>query len=93
MRNENIGHNTLNNGMLPSVGALLTYLKGLRPKKKLGFAFGSYGWGGQGAKLASAALQEMGWELPLEMINIQYNPDQDELDKVREAGRKLALLI
>ena len=88
-----IGTPTLNNGMLPSVGALLTYLKGLRPKKKLGFAFGSYGWGGQGAKQASAALQEMGWEIPLEMINIQYNPDQDELDKVREAGRKLALLI
>ncbi|MGI5943092.1 MAG: FprA family A-type flavoprotein, partial [Pelotomaculaceae bacterium] len=85
-----IGTPTLNNGMLPSVAALLTYLKGLRPKKKLGFAFGSYGWGGQGATLVLEALQEMGWEVPLEMINIQYNPNAGELDRVRETGRKLA---
>lgn len=85
-----IGTPTLNNGMLPSVAALLTYLKGLRPKKKLGFAFGSYGWGGQGATMVLEALQEMGWEVPLEMINIQYNPNAGELDRVRETGRKLA---
>jgi flavorubredoxin len=32
----------------------------------------------------------MGWEVPLEMINIQYNPNAGELDRVRETGRKLA---
>ena len=37
-----IGTPTLNNGMLPSVAALLTYL-GLRPKKT-GVCLGSYGW-------------------------------------------------
>jgi len=88
-----IGSPTLNNGMLPSVGAFMTYLKGLRPKRKLGFAFGSYGWGGQGAKEVAAVIKEMGWETPEELINIVYNPDESELEAVREAGRKLGAML
>ncbi|MCL6638464.1 MAG: FprA family A-type flavoprotein [Firmicutes bacterium] len=85
-----IGTPTLNNGMLPSMGAFLTYIKGLRPRKKIGFAFGSYGWGGQGAREVAAAIQAMGWEMPHDLINIQYNPDDAELENAREAGRRLA---
>ncbi|TEB16183.1 Nitric oxide reductase [Pelotomaculum sp. FP] len=88
-----IGSPTLNNGMLPSVGAFMTYLKGLRPRRKLGFAFGSYGWGGQGAKEVAAVIKEMGWETPEELINIVYNPDESELEAVREAGRKLGAML
>jgi len=88
-----IGTPTLNNGMLPTVGAFLTYLKGLRPKKRLGFAFGSYGWGGQGAKEVQAAMTAMGWEVPLDIVNIQYTPDDAELSAARAAGRKLGEVI
>ena len=42
-----IGSPTLNQGLLPTVGAFITYLEGLRPKNRIGLAFGSYGWGGQ----------------------------------------------
>ncbi|MGI6067033.1 MAG: FprA family A-type flavoprotein [Bacillota bacterium] len=88
-----IGSSTLNNGMLPSVAGFLNYLKGLRPQKRLGFAFGSYGWGGQGAKNVQEVLQSMGWELPAEPINIQYVPDPAELDFVRETGMKIGNII
>lgn len=88
-----IGTPTLNNGMLPSIGALMTYLKGLRPRKKLGFAFGSYGWGGQGAKEVAAAIKSMGWEMPVDLINVVYNPDESELEAVREAGMKLGAML
>ena len=37
------GSPTMNNMMLPSMGEFLTYLKGLRPRNRLGFVFGSYG--------------------------------------------------
>ncbi len=84
-----IGSPTLNNGMLPTVSAFLTYLKGLRPQKRLGLAFGSYGWGGQGAKETASLMESFGWDMPLEYINIPYLPNREELDKVREAGRKL----
>ena len=49
-----VGCPTINNGMLPTLGEFLTYIKGLRPKKRIGFAFGSYGWGGQGAREVAA---------------------------------------
>ena len=41
------GSPTLNNNMMPNMAAFLCYLKGLSPKKREAFAFGSYGWGGQ----------------------------------------------
>ena len=88
-----IGSPTLNNGMLPTVSAFLTYLKGLRPRNRMGYAFGSYGWGGQGAKEVHAYLAGMGWEMPLELTNIQYRPDQEELDNAKAVGVKLAELI
>ncbi|MDQ0286283.1 flavorubredoxin [Desulfofundulus luciae] len=88
-----IGTPTLNNGMLPSVSAFLTYLKGLRPKSRIGFAFGSYGWGGQGAKEVKAFMQSMGWEVPLDVVNLQYVPGEDELEAVREMGRKLGEVL
>ena len=69
-----IGCPTLNNGMLPSVAEFLTYMKGLRPKNRIGFAFGSYGWGGQGAREAETILKEMGWDVPEPFVNLQYVP-------------------
>ena len=84
-----VGSPTLNNGMLPTVSAFLSYLKGLRPKKRIGFAFGSYGWGGQGAKEVHAFLKDMGWEMPLDFTNFQYKPDPEELDAAKEIGVKL----
>ncbi|MTI83350.1 MAG: FprA family A-type flavoprotein [Firmicutes bacterium] len=88
-----VGSSTLNNGMLPTVSGFLTYVKGLRPKNRMGLAFGSYGWGGQGARHVEEALKDMNWEIPHELINIQYVPDDDELQGVKETGRKLGEMI
>lgn len=88
-----VGSPTLNNGMLPTVGAFLTYLKGLRPKKRIGFAFGSYGWGGQAIKEIETVMENLGWETALPSINLQYVPDEEELDKVKKMGQKLATIM
>ena len=88
-----VGSPTLNNGILPPIGAFLTYLKGLRPKKRIGFPFGSYGWGGQAVKEIENVMKNLGWEIPLESINIRYIPDKEELDKTRKMGQKLGKII
>lgn len=88
-----IGSPTLNNGMLPTVGAFITYLKGLRPRKRIGLAFGSYGWGGQAAGEIEGVIEGLGWELPVEKIKVQYVPDAAELDDVRKTARKLGKLL
>jgi len=88
-----LGSPTLNNTMLPSMGGFLTYLKGLRPKNKIGFVFGSYGWGGQAVGEIRKILNGLQWELPFEDINLQYVPDENELIKVKKTGIQLGSLI
>lgn len=88
-----LGSPTLNNTMLPTMGGFLTYLKGLKPRKRIGFAFGSYGWGGQAVGEMEHILRELSWELPLEGVKIPYIPDREELTKLREIGRELATYV
>lgn len=39
-----VGSSTLNKGLFPTLADFLTNMKGLKPKGKIGAAFGSYGW-------------------------------------------------
>ena len=75
--------------MLPTIGGFLTYLKGLRPKKRIGFVFGSYGWGGQAVGEIEKILKDLSWELPVASININYIPDEKELLDVKKTGKEL----
>lgn len=79
-----VGSPTLNNNIMPNVGALLTYLKGLSPKGKKGFAFGSYGWSGQSTNIVNQALQDMGVEIILEPFKINYIPSKQQLAEIEE---------
>lgn len=84
-----VGSPTLNNNMLPTVSAFLTYLKGLAPKGRKAFAFGSYGWGGQSIGQVEEQLAACGFEIMLDKIRVQYIPSTQTLkeitDKVAEA--------
>ncbi|MBU2644499.1 FprA family A-type flavoprotein [bacterium] len=85
-----LGSPTLNNGMLPTMAEFVTYLKGLRPKNRLGFAFGSYGWGGQAVGELDNVMASLKWECPVPSLNVEYVPDQEELTAAIEAGHQLA---
>lgn len=84
------GSSTLNRGMMPMAAAVLTYLVGLRPLGKAGFAFGSYGWGRGGPKAVGEYLEAMKWEILREPLRAQYRPTPQLLDECREAGAMLA---
>ena len=84
------GSSTLNQGMLPMAGAVLTYLNGLRPIGKAGLAFGSYGWGKGGPEAVEECLKAMKWEVLGEPIRAQYRPTPEVLDECRAAGGMLA---
>ena len=85
-----IGSSTLNRGMMPMAGAVLTYLNGLRPVGKAGFAFGSYGWGRGGPEAVDDRLKAMEWEILRQPLRAQYRPTPEVLDECRQAGRMLA---
>ncbi len=84
------GSATLNMGMMPMMGAVLTYLKGLRPTGKAGFAFGSYGWGKGGAEAIDEYLKTMNYEILCEPLKCKWRPDNVALEPCRAAGKALA---
>jgi len=84
------GSPNLNRGMMPMAGAVLTYLHGLRPVGKAGFAFGSYGWGKGGPEAVDERLKAMEWEILRQPLKAQYRPTPEVLDECRQAGKMLA---
>lgn len=84
------GSPTLNRTMLPTMGALLIYLKGLRPTGKTGLAFGSYGWAKGGAVDVNTMLEEMKFDIQQEPIQTQYGATAEVLEECRKAGAALA---
>ena len=85
-----VGTPTLNMTMMPGIAAGLTYLKGLRPAGKAGFAFGSYGWVKNGAQEVSDILLQMKVDLLREPLLSNYKPDAAVLSECQAAGRLLA---
>lgn len=85
-----VGSATLNNNMMPSVAGFLTYMKGLKPKNKVGWAFGSHGWSGGAAVQVAEALKEVGVELLGTELTCQYRPDEAILKECYQAGQQVA---
>ncbi len=85
-----LGSATLNNNVMPTVGSMLTYLKGLKPKRRIGFAFGSYGWNPKVLGDMESFMDDLGWDRPMESVNINFVPDPEELDGMKEKGIELA---
>ncbi len=85
-----VGSATLNMGIMPRLAATLTYLRGLKPAGKAGFAFGSYGWASKGVEEVGAYLSAMQVEAVHEPITCRFRPDAATLARCREAGRLLA---
>jgi len=84
-----VGSPTLNNGVFPSVSSFLTYMKGLKPQKKIGAAFGSYGWGGGAKRVVEAELKASGIELIENKLDYNYAPNQAELELAVEFGKEV----
>jgi flavorubredoxin len=88
-----IGSPTLNNGMFPTLGDFLTYMKGLKPKNKIGAAFGSYGWSGEAVNLVTQELEAMKFEMIGPGMKVQYVPDETALAACFEIGKKIGQAI
>lgn len=86
-----VGSPTINNQMMPTIAAFLCYIKGLRPLKHKGFAFGSYGWGGQSIAQVEDELKAAGVEIILDKIKIANLPTKEQLDEISEKILKLEL--
>jgi flavorubredoxin len=85
-----IGSPTLNEGVFPTVAELMMYLKGLRPLKKKGVAFGSFGWGGEAVPAITDMMKAMGVEVIDPGLAVMYVPGEEDIQACVELGKKLA---
>jgi flavorubredoxin len=88
-----IGTPTINNQMFPSVADFITYIKSLKFKNKIGGAFGSYGWSGEGAKLVQAEIKNLGYNVPADEVRYQWVPQEKDLDPLKALGKTIAAEI
>jgi anaerobic nitric oxide reductase flavorubredoxin len=90
-----VGSSTQNNIMLHATAEFMAYLRGLRPKNKLGAAFGAYGWAGGAVKEIDDGLKAIGLETmePLSFKHIMTTLGEDDRKKCIEYGRNIARKI
>lgn len=77
-----VGSSTLNNNILATMGAFLTYLKGLNYGTRKFIAFGSYGWSGQSPKIIYDELIALKYTPVCDPIKMQFSPDIKELKEL-----------
>lgn len=84
-----VGSPTINNQMMPTIAGFLCYLKGLAPKNKQAFAFGSYGWGGQSIGQIEEELKTCGCTIILDKIRLTNVPKEEDLLEITAKVKSL----
>lgn len=82
------GSPTHNNGVLPMIAAMLRYMEGLRPRGKIGAAFGSYGWSGESVKHLTKALENMDMQV-VGSLRVKHMPSRAAIHECVELGRSV----
>ena len=83
-----VGSPTINNGFSYAIAGILEMIKGLKFKNKKAASFGSYGWSGEAAKLIREFLEESKFAIVNDGIRVNWAPDQETIEQLREYGRK-----
>ena len=83
-----VGSPTINNGFSYAIAGILEMIKGLKFKNKKAASFGSYGWSGEAAKQIKEFLEESKFTIVNDGIRVNWAPDQETIEQLREYGRK-----
>lgn len=84
-----IGSPTQNYGMMPTVGAFCTYLKGLKPVGKKAAAFGTFGWSGGAQKDIEEFITKAGMEV-VPGYTCKWRPSPEEITAAEKFGYDFA---
>jgi flavorubredoxin len=79
--------------MFPTVADVMTYIKGLKFKNKIGVAFGSYGWNGSGIDMLEEEMKKIGMELIEPALKVRYVPKDEDLKRCVEVGKSVAIAL
>lgn len=87
-----LGSPILNAELFPSVAGFFTYMKGLKPIRKVGMVFGSCGWNAGALQAIESGLKPLEWQFPVPVQSLRWVPTQLQLDNVVEAMKPIFAL-
>jgi anaerobic nitric oxide reductase flavorubredoxin len=88
-----VGSPTFNQGVLPTITPILEDLRGLKFQNKIGAAFGSYGWSGEGLAIMEEHLKMCKIPVVAEGVKAKWQPREEDLTTCQELGQKVARAI
>lgn len=88
-----VGSSTINNTMVPDVAYFLEEMVGLRPVKKIGVSFGSYGWGKGAVANIEKRMKDGGIQLVKDGLQIKFVPTEEDIKACYELGREIGKMI
>jgi flavorubredoxin len=88
-----VGSPTFNQGVLPTMTPILEDLRGLKLQNKIGAAFGSYGWSGEGLAIIEEHLNRCKIPVVAEGVKAKWQPREEDLTRCRDLGQKVARAI
>ncbi|MCX5715172.1 MAG: flavodoxin domain-containing protein [Candidatus Omnitrophica bacterium] len=87
------GSSTHDNNMLPNIAGFLEFIKGIKPRNRVGATFGSYGWAGGAQKETEDIMKVAGIEVSQPALTTQYTPDEPMLMQCYKWGNDFAKKI
>lgn len=85
-----IGSSTFYYKMLPPMEKFIDSLEKANVAGKLGAAFGSYGWSGEGPINIAEKMRKLDMEVIDPVLRIQYQPTEKDLEECKRLGKDLA---
>lgn len=88
-----LGSPTFNQGVLPTITPIFEDLRGLKFQNKIGGAFGSYGWSGEGLAIIEEHLKKCKITVVADGVKVKWQAREEDLNKCSELGQKVAQAI
>lgn len=88
-----VGSPTINGDALLPIMNLLIQMSPITHGKKLGGAFGSYGWSGEAVGNIEQRLKQLRVKLFDDGLKVEFKPTEIDLDKALDYGKRFALEI
>jgi len=88
-----LGSPTINKSMVKPMWDVLSVIDPMANMGKIAGVFGSYGWSGEGIKMADTLLKQMGFKVPFEPISKKFFPSEETIKECIEFGRSFAKKI
>ncbi len=85
-----VGSNTVNGDAMKNVWFLLASLSTINLRNKIGFAFGTYAWSGEAARLIENRMRDLRLKVPEEHFRALMIPTDDDYYEAKEVGKRLA---